>query len=336
MHQYSLTPRYMVRYWAKSEKEKIHDWLNRPARLNYIRANDKEVPDKTKAVENATFSEYQKKRVLKSLDWFFFICQKEGRKIGFVTLTLSGKQAHSTAVLNNLMLNQFLTELRAKTPVNRYVWKLEYQKNGNVHYHILIDCFVQWQIIRGIWNRIQRKAGYIDQFRDKFKNMTVQDYVQYAVRTSKVDTHKAVSNYRTNVKNRWSNPNSVDVHSVDRVKNIRAYVAKYMAKANNAKSLLTVDFVENNKDKFRSFGCSRSVSVLKSIVVDCNYKWMSIFDNLERAGGRLIDSDWFKILILNDKGSGKRIVDDYQRRLFGLIYDLIQDKPPARFEIISP
>lgn len=123
--------------------------------------------------------------------------QAAARCLGFVTLTLSSKQKHTDNWVKRHMLNRFLIELTRYHGVKNYLWRAEKQKNGNVHFHILIDKYVEWQVLRMQWNEIQKDCGYMEEFTRKHGH---------------------------------SNPNSTDIHSLKSVRNPAAYITKYMTK----------------------------------------------------------------------------------------------------------
>jgi hypothetical protein len=118
-------------------------------------------------------------------------------KLCFITLTLSSEQLHSDKDIKKTLLNQFLIEAKKKWKIEHYVWKSERQQNGNIHFHILTDRFIPWLELRNTWNRIQNKLGYVDNYEKKY--------------------HK-------------KSPNSTDIHSLNNIQNISAYMIKYMIK----------------------------------------------------------------------------------------------------------
>lgn len=121
-------------------------------------------------------------------------------KLNFITLTLSSKQRHSDNEIKSKLLNQFLVEIRKTYNCIYYLWRAESQRNGNIHFHIVTDQFIPWRALRTRWNRIQEKLGYVSAF---------------SAKTGKGD------------------PNSTDVHSIKKVKNLPSYLSKYCGK--NAK-----------------------------------------------------------------------------------------------------
>jgi hypothetical protein len=127
---------------------------------------------------------------------------KPGKKsikyyVNFITLTLSAKQAHSDQHIKREMLGRFMEEIREKYGVINYIWKAEAQKNGNIHFHILIDRYIPHTEIRRIWNSIQDTNGYIDKF-----------YIHQSHR----------------------NPNSTDIHQAKKIRNTLKYITKYITK----------------------------------------------------------------------------------------------------------
>lgn len=151
------------------------------------------------------------KRVRLAIDWMVYLSKekplftKETKqhvtfKLNFLTLTLSSKQIHTDNEIKAKLLNQFLTELRTKYNCSNYLWRAESQRNGNIHFHIVTDVFVPWRTLRTDWNRIQEKLGYVTRYFEK---------------TGKND------------------PNSTDVHSINKIRNLASYLSKYCSK--NAK-----------------------------------------------------------------------------------------------------
>lgn len=122
----------------------------------------------------------------------------------FVTLTLSHKQEHSDNEIKRELLNHFLIWMQRETGVKNYIWKAETQKNGNIHFHIVADSYINHKIIRQKWNTIQNKLGYIDKFEQIHKH---------------------------------TNPNSTDIHSLKNIQNPSAYISKYICKSSEYRKI---------------------------------------------------------------------------------------------------
>ena len=131
-------------------------------------------------------------------------------RLSFITLTvsdntrfISGKECYEKC------LKPFLDWLRRSQKCNTYIWKAERQKattfdgaiknsKGQIHYHITCNAFINYDTLRKKWNSLQKEAGYLVPFAEKYKHY---------------------------------NPNSTDIHSVYKVENIEAYLTKYISKA---------------------------------------------------------------------------------------------------------
>lgn len=118
-------------------------------------------------------------------------------KIAFITLTLPSKQRHADNEIKSRCLDSFLTEIRKGYSVKNYVWRAENQKNGNIHFHIVIDRFIPHWHVRNRWNRIVDRLGYVSEF-------------------EKIHGH--------------DDPNSTDIHSLKYVNNAQNYLMKYASK----------------------------------------------------------------------------------------------------------
>lgn len=143
--------------------------------------------------------------------WFKF-------KVNFVTLTLPDTSFEITnKFFQERLMNPFLTNLRKNYGLKNYVWKLEFQGNGKLHAHFTTDTFIHWRTLRSAWNATLRNNGCLTDFSKKFHH---------------------------------DDPNSTDVHSVRSIRNLAAYLVKYMCKNEAQKEKVTG----------RIWGCSRVLS----------------------------------------------------------------------------
>ena len=127
---------------------------------------------------NFTISEHARKTMILKIQWLYFMAKSRYKKsitgkeihnfkLNFITLTLASKQVHPTAQITKECFNQFMVELRERYKIENYVWRLEFQKNGNVHYHIVTDCYTDFHIVQKVWNRCQEKLGYVTAYQKK-------------------------------------------------------------------------------------------------------------------------------------------------------------------------
>lgn len=222
---------------------------------------------------NLTLSKASKKKILDSINSMY--CLSKPRKVqykknkfiynyrcSFITLTLPSPQEHSDKKIKKECLNQFLVELRKYYKIKNYVWKAELQNNGNIHFHIVVDKYVNYLALRWRWNRIVNKLGYVKKYSEKMSKLSLSDYA--ILRKKKIEEIKEA--YGKGCRCHWTNPNSVDVMSVRNDDDLAIYLAKYLTKKASKE--------DNNNDlslKLRSesfgniWGRSSSLSKLKYI-----------------------------------------------------------------------
>jgi len=188
-------------------------------------------------------------------------------KMNFLTLTLPALQKHSTDELTKTCLNQFFTELKAKKNLNNYVWRLEFQKNGNAHYHIATDTFLDYTECKLIWNRCLRKLGYIQDYQNKFIGMKFSDYCKNHSDNGKTPFNVLRERFGRGCATRWDSPNTVDVRSVSNAKSIAFYISKYITKKSEHALNPIVSAREPQTTNLRMWFCSRSLSALDKIEI---------------------------------------------------------------------
>lgn len=188
-------------------------------------------------------------------------------KMNFITLTLPALQAHTTATITSECLNQFLTECKTKFNLENYVWRLEFQKNGNAHYHIATDSYLDYTETKLLWNRCLRKLGYIKAYQDKFIGMTFSEYYKNYSNNGKIDFPTLRERFGRGCATRWDSPNTVDVRSVTNAKNIAFYISKYITKKSDFSLNKIVRDREPAETNLRMWFCSRSLSKLSSIEI---------------------------------------------------------------------
>lgn len=196
-------------------------------------------------------------------------------KMNFITLTLPALQSHTTATITAECLNQFLTECKAKFGLENYVWRLEFQKNGNAHYHLATDTFINYTDAKLIWNRCLFKLGYIRAYREKFENMSFAEYQNATNSDGKIDFNIMRERYGRGRATNWDSPNTVDVRAVSNAKNIAFYISKYITKKSDHMLNSVVSLREPSETNLRLWFCSRSLSKLSAIEV-----FLEEFDSL--------------------------------------------------------
>jgi len=127
----------------------------------------------------------------KTDSWFEF-------RVNFITLTLPAPQGKVTdKEIKSQCLSRWIDTMRASYQLNNYVWRAERQFNGNIHFHITTDTYIPWDRVLSVWNHYLSRFHFIDEFRKQ---------------------------------NESEFPNSTDIHSVQKIKDLAPYLVKYCSK----------------------------------------------------------------------------------------------------------
>ena len=235
----------------------------------------------TRKHHNFIISDNANRTLRNKINWLYYLAKSKqiktynGKsifnfKIGFITLTLPSKQQTSTSHVTSVLLNNFLTEIRQRTKMENYVWRLEFQANGNVHYHIVTDTYIDYHLCQKIWNKILNTNGYIQPYADKMNALSLSDYNRIYNKDSKVEYSEIVKRYARGKRENWQQPNSVDVKPVISNKAIANYISKYFSKESKSGVDRNEHDTDENSKSLRLWFCSRSLSKLKSVSNFCD------------------------------------------------------------------
>lgn len=148
-------------------------------------------------------SDTAKKRMLKICDcWLNAINEfnshinpanlNYSKRLVFVTLTLSAQQWHNDKVIKEKMLKPFLRILRERKGIKNYIWRAEKQENGNIHFHIIVDQYIDKFWLQKTWNHCQEKLFYISRYtKQTYKDNPPSTHIRA------VDDYEAAKNYVT-------------------------------------------------------------------------------------------------------------------------------------------
>lgn len=240
----------IVTYDLPKEGFNIPSWRKPPSRKGY----SGEVTDSTR------------KRIATAVDIFLQISpiriihnpitnRQQKFQLSFITLTISQSEP-VPASEGHKALKIFLQHF--KKPWHRrklseqmktYVWKAEIQKRGQLHYHITTNTFLHAIEIRRIWNDIQRRRGWLDEYHQKL--------------------------------GKWD-ANSTDVHGVYKIGDIGRYLTKYIAKQEFRQCAANPEagfpmLLEPIRLDAKVWGCSEDLKGKKRF--SCNmdkWTWLSI------------------------------------------------------------
>lgn len=273
------------------------------------------------------------KRMENAMKWLLFMSKNKiiydrstGRnikyRICFVTLTLASKQVHSDQEIKNKLLNQVIVELKQSYNMRHFLWRAEKQLNGNIHFHLLTNVFIPQDSLRKKWNRIQNKLGYVDRYRDMMVNK-IKCFEDYYNKFIDQGTYtQLMQRYIKAKATGFRNPNSTDIHSVKKVKNVVAYLYKYFskrAKENKAK-------IENQADinhvSGKLWGLSHSLSSLKTITVGIGSEVSKELNTIMTTYyNRVFRGDYFTFIRMNFKDLIKMKCD----QIMGYVYDKMKE-----------
>lgn len=222
-----ISPGYLVQYFTRLSEDEYR-------KNNYTNFFAREENAKPYSGEMSSGSQ---KRMREACELMFEITdvkqyrsKKEKRdieyQVGFVTLTLSAPQEHlSDKQLKEELLAPFLRKLK-RFGLQNYIWKAELQKNGNIHFHIFVDCWIGWREIRKIWNRLQAKFHFLSAFASKFGHY---------------------------------DPNSTDIRPCENVQKACYYMRKYMMKPVEKSEQLNTGENAKSRDLGKAWDCTTNL-----------------------------------------------------------------------------
>lgn len=196
-------------------------------------------------------------------------------KATFLTLTLPSSQVHDDKTIINKCLDPFLREIIKYHVVKKYVWRAEKQKNGNIHFHILTDSFIPYYEIRDRWNRIVNRLGYVNRYQEK---------------------------------NGRKQPNSTDIHSLRKIKNLKSYMIKYMTKDEKCKTnndgIKAQEKHEGNlphddtaQQTGRIWGCSHNLSKIQGYRTEIDNETAEQIEKLLKSDkAKTYSGDYFTVI----------------------------------------
>jgi hypothetical protein len=185
-------------------------------------------------------------------------------QLSFITLTIS---SHTTiqASEGHKALKSWLQHFRRpwhrrkmSEPMTTYIWKAELQKRQQLHYHLVTNAWLHFAEIRRVWNDLQKARGWTD------------------------DYHRQKGHH---------DPNSTDVHSIYKIRDVRRYLSKYIAKQEYQASpanpeagfpALMIPVVLDAK----VWGCSEDIKGKKRFTVKLD-KWTWLSMKAGEQGGDL-------------------------------------------------
>lgn len=205
-------------------------------------------------------------------------------KVVFLTLKLPSEQKHPSSIIITECLQPLFELFRKRLNMVNYVYRVEFQKNGNIHFHICTDTYIDYYFALKHWNRLLEKLGYITAFAEKMGKLSLKDYAEKYGKDyqgKKIDFNIVKKRYENGVKKKWKNPNSVDVKNAKSGDNIGLYISKYFSKKDGGKKMNELDN-EENTFALRLCYWSRSLSRLKPECMPKDYYDIDIMKALAK------------------------------------------------------
>lgn len=261
---------------------------------------------------NFRISENSQRNLRKKIEYLFqFSTEKKVKsrnnkifkyKCAFMTFTLSSQQIHCTAEIVNKIWQPFLDRMRKLHGMNNYVYRLEFQRNKNVHFHLVTDCYVDYYDLLKLWNECQDYRLYHLRYVNERANESYSEFLNKKMGSNK--SKNELFNEWVKNKQGLAVANSVDVRVARDNTDIGSYISKYFSKKNGSDNSVCND-LDNEENSFGLRLCfwSRSLSQCKSeLMPEEYYPYNNIFEKIR--GWNDVVEKWFdycKVLYINRK-----------------------------------
>lgn len=111
-------------------------------------------------------------RYWSAVGWLYFQSRikpqtlNDGRKVrwrlGFLTLTIPGSTSADHRALKRLVLDPFFTRARNVGGLRSYVWTAELQQRGAIHWHVILDHWLDKAAVARWWLQACKSSGVVD------------------------------------------------------------------------------------------------------------------------------------------------------------------------------
>lgn len=239
-------------------------------------------------------------------------------KTCFLTLTLPSEQIHNTGMIITNCLDPFLQICRQRLGMKNYVWRLEFQGNGNAHFHIITDTYIDYYFARKHWNKCSNSLGYLDSYKKKMSNLSYSEYCNLYGKDFKgneISPAVLFKRYSTGVATNWNKPNSVDVKAIKTNREIALYISKYFSKKEKGSKCNALDN-EENSFAIRLCFWSRSLSRLKLDTMPRDFYSIDIVSLLDSDDNVLRCVYDYCVVYYFDLNDVDKLLKDYIKEYF--------------------
>lgn len=242
-------------------------------------------------VRSGKYSSSAQKKFKRYLDLWCYSVADLSLKFSFVTLTISSEMDKN--INYSMLLKRLIETLEYRYGKFNYVWRIEFQLNGNLHFHLILDIEVDWKIVRSQWNKLQKihVDRYAMKMRSKYRHGYYFDSSMLDKNSNVVSEEVQYSRFSKGNRANWRNPNSTDVKIVDDSSSISSYVAKYVSKSDADDSS-----VVSSHSISRFYGCSDTIRLLKYCSIHERDLDISLFIMLGNLDKKIIYDDKHRYL----------------------------------------
>lgn len=110
--------------------------------------------------------------------------------LSFLTLTIPDNTKVNPSIIKKQLLDPFLDWLRKSHKLEFYIWKLEYQSRGSLHYHIIFPNWIAYHSLKVKWNYLLDKYNYIEDYKKQYNNVNPP-----SLWINKIDKGKEIGEY---------------------------------------------------------------------------------------------------------------------------------------------
>lgn len=193
-------------------------------------------------------------------------------QLSFITLTLPVTEVEmNDKTIKNKLLHLFINQARNRWGMKSYVWKAETQENGNIHFHLTTDVYMDSDELRSVWNKCLNTHGILQKYTQKFSSMSFEDYCNATLSKKTVPHDVQLRRFQLGQATGFKSPNTTDIHAVYKVRDVGAYLATYLSKKEDGRRVI----------EGRVWGASQNLSEASKLVIECAGKeGMDILDSL--------------------------------------------------------
>jgi hypothetical protein len=308
--------------------DKITTYIKPLVKSPFKKAHTKSLENLQQPQYNGYISSATKSKVGKILEtWYNIIEERRSRKkikfekigyyITFLTLTLADKQIHSDKEIKRVLLDSYIQYLQRVHGVINYFWKAEAQKNGNIHFHLFIDKFIDKKEIQNSWNNTQNKLGYLDRYFEKTQDINAPSSKIESIRDKKNGIGYLVK-YSTKTAKLLKKG---DVFMGEKIKKDGLY--DYYEKEGGG-----IIVFESRKLEGRVWGMSDVLRSLEPMNIQFSYTIEKLInEGIEKGKIRVFEKDYVQVFmgkitkIIREEATQLYFkIKDYHFKLFNIIY----------------